>query len=126
LAIASNYIVVNGPLPSIHAEASGIKKLIKLNKYRRFLSPHGTIDIMVIRISKTGTIGYSRPCRDCLLKMTNCKFKINQIYYSDFDGAIIMENFSSMFHSPLTKFSNGTKKKQRERKAKEKRHIKKA
>jgi deoxycytidylate deaminase len=109
LVITVNYIVNNNTLPSVHAEHDGLKKLIRLNKHKRFLSSCDKIDMLVVRISKTGTIGYSRPCHDCLIRITNCNLKINKVYYSNNEGTIVAEPFGAMLDSPLTKFSSGKK-----------------
>jgi cytidine deaminase len=102
-------------MPSIHAEHDGMLNLIKLNKYKRFLKSHDMIDVVVIRISKCGKLGYSRPCKICIQRMMkfNNKIRINNVYYSDSDGTFKMEKLSSMYESPLTKLSAGDKRRQR-------------
>lgn len=100
-------------LPSIHAEHSALQKLIKINRHRKIITSSTKIDMVVLRISKQGKLGYSRPCKRCLIKMTSLEnhIKIKNIYYSDSDGTIKMERLSSMLNSPLTKLSAGDRRK---------------
>jgi deoxycytidylate deaminase len=98
--------------PSIHAEHNAMYRFLRHNQDRRILRNRNKIDIMVIRLSKTSTIGYSRPCKNCIVRLTNCRYlNINNIYYTDHDGSMKVESFSSMFNSPLTKLSSGDAKK---------------
>jgi cytidine deaminase len=111
LAIGQSYHIKNAAMLSIHAEHNAINKFIKINKYRRFVEPHEKIDIVVIRLSKSGAVGYSRPCRNCLLRMLNCELRINNIYYTSADGSIKVEKLSQMFNSELTVMSRGDSRK---------------
>lgn len=94
---------------SIHAECDALQNLRKLNKHRRFLKSGDGIDVVVVRISKNGKLGYSRPCKSCIQKLTKLseKIKINNVYYSDSDGSFKKEKFKNMYNSPLTKLSYG-------------------
>lgn len=109
--MSSNYVVISGPLPSIHAEHSAVNKFMKLNRHRHFMSSRDKIDIVVIRLSRNGIVGYSRPCRNCIVRLMNYDIVINNVYYSDMDGTIKVEKFSTMYNSPLTDFSGGDKRK---------------
>lgn len=111
LAMGTNHSVDAGPLPSIHAEHNAVSKFMRLNKFRRFLSSHEKIDIVVIRLSRSGVVGYSRPCKNCIKRLMSYDVTINNIYYSDSDGSIKVEKFSTMYDSPLTDFSAGDKRK---------------
>lgn len=96
---------------SIHAEIDCVLKLFKLNKYRKFLDKHDKIDIFVTRISATGVIGYSRPCKGCIEALTKNKLNlINNIYYTDVDGSIIMENLLQMMNVDNAKYSSGRRR----------------
>lgn len=115
MAIGVNHLPCNNKhnhVSSIHAEHSAILKLLKLNKYRRFLNPNDKIDIIVIRISKQGKLGYSRPCKGCIQHLTklNNEIKINNVIYSDIDDTFKKEKLTSMLDSPLTKLSSGNSK----------------
>lgn len=94
-------------MSSVHAEDSVMRKFFRKNKFKRVITMNETIDILVVRLTKTGQWGYSRPCHDCILKMTRSLYKINTVYYTDHDGNIISEKINNMYRSPLTKFSNG-------------------
>jgi len=76
----------------IHAEMEAMKK-IKRNIKK-------TYDILVIRVTKTGTLGNSRPCSRCkkyiLYKCKMSGIQIGKIYYSNDDGSIRCERFSKM------------------------------
>jgi hypothetical protein len=92
---------------TVHAEAHALSKLDKINTFRRNVKKHNKIDLLVVRMSKTGKIGYSRPCKDCLDKMSLSRYNINNIYYTANDGLIKMEKFQFMMNSPLTCYSSG-------------------
>ena len=109
LALGENYCTLKSSLPSVHADDDGLTKLNKINKYRRFISSTDWIDIVVLRISKTGVLGNSRPCRDCLLRMSKCSFNIHTVYYSTSQGTIESEKFQYMMNSTKTKFSSGSR-----------------
>lgn len=111
LVIGQSYHIKNSAMLSIHAEHSALNKFVRINKYRRYIDTHEKIDILVIRFSKTGVIGYSRPCRNCLLRMLNCEIPINNIYYISTDGSIKVEKLSQMFDSALTVMSRGDSRK---------------
>lgn len=110
LVLGSNYSLLNN-LPNIHntihSEHDGMRKLFKLNKRKRILSRTDKIDLLVIRITKTGIIGYSRPCRNCLLRLSRINFNIRLIYYSINNSDVRCEKLSEMIESPLTRISSG-------------------
>lgn len=82
---------------------------LKLMKNHRFNTNHRTkYDLMVLRLTKTGTLGYSRPCKECLMRLKKSRININYVYYSQTDQSIGVEKFSSMADSSLTKSSGGT------------------
>ena len=94
---------------SLHAEIHCILNLHKRNARRQILKKHDKVDILVIRISPNGTLGYSRPCKGCVESMTRNKLFniINSIYYSDVDGGIIVEQVSKMTNDDTTRYSSG-------------------
>ncbi len=106
LVLTSNSIIRESPLPSIHAEHLGFLKFMKLYQHKKI-----PVDIMVLRIAKkNGTLGYSRPCKECLMRLTKSGIIINNIYYSETETTIRVEKFSLMNDSYLTKSSSGTRK----------------
>ena len=106
LVLTSNSIIGESSLPSIHAEHMGFLKFMKLYQYQKI-----QVDIMVLRIAKNnGTLGYSRPCKECLMRLSKSGIQINDIYYSDTDTTMRVEKFAQMKNSNLTKSSSGTRK----------------
>jgi cytidine deaminase len=81
---------------SIHAEVAASKKFILECKYKKYKIR--SVDILVIRISKNGNLGSSRPCSNCIKYMYEMGF-IRNVYYSTSDGAILMENLHNMYLS---------------------------
>jgi cytidine deaminase len=88
-----------GTEKSIHAEHDAISKLPTLSEYR-FKRHKKRIDLLVIRASKTGCLGMSRPCYHCLLLMTALPpkkgYQIHRIYYSDETGNIVEATLESL------------------------------
>jgi cytidine deaminase len=68
---------------TIHAEHSALNKLKSRPKNKKFCK----IDIVVIKVSNTGLIGMSKPCKHCvdnLQKIANRKgYTIDNIYFSN-------------------------------------------
>jgi hypothetical protein len=106
-ALGYAHAINKGPTLSIHAEHDLINKFMRLSRYKRLLDTYTTYDIMIIRLSKTGIIGYSRPCKNCLLRLIRSKIIINNVYYTDNDKNIMMEKFSQMYTSDKTRISGG-------------------
>jgi hypothetical protein len=92
---------------SIHAEDDGMNKLDRVNRFKRTLRSKDKVDVLVVRLSKSGVIGYSRPCRNCLIRLNKSSYPINHIYYTDTTTTIVRERFTNMFRSHLTKMSSG-------------------
>lgn len=87
--------------PSVHAEHDALLKLMRnRNKPRQ-------VDLYVIRLSKWGVLGNSRPCYNCIMRMMMCDIKINTVYYSNENGEIVNEKFSTMINDPNIHISNG-------------------
>ncbi len=69
---------------TIHAEDAAFRKLPSLPRKRL-----KKIDLLVIRTSKTGVLGLSKPCTDCLnvlQKLPEKGYSLQKIYYSTRDG----------------------------------------
>lgn len=92
-------------LPSIHAEHAALIKLLKLKNRPRYM------DLLVLRFSKGGKLGASRPCLNCLNKLEYISLKHNikicSVYYSTNDGKIDCEYLKDMRESPKTYISGG-------------------
>lgn len=78
---------------TIHAEISLMKKLKKVNKNMK-------IDILVIRINRNGTLGMSKPCKNCIEIMNNIAYTkgyiIDKVYFSNYDGEITCLKFTTL------------------------------
>lgn len=104
LVIGENkYSNNNSFIMSTHAEIDALNKLktkknvnIKNNKF----------DLVVIRLSRTGKLGESRPCFHCLEKLENSNVKIRNVYYSSND-TIVKEKFNIMKDSDKTIYCSG-------------------
>lgn len=86
-----------------HAEQNALKKLISFPKKMK------NISLLVIRMSKNGTLGESRPCYHCLSAMERSKLNIKWIYYSTKEGTIVREKFVEMKCSDKTYISSGNR-----------------
>jgi cytidine deaminase len=97
-------IAENTEKKNAHAEQNALKKLMSLpNKKMK------NISLLVIRITKTGTVGESRPCLHCLSAMERSKLKIKWVYYSTKEGTIVREKLSEMKESEKTYISTGNR-----------------
>jgi hypothetical protein len=73
-------------ISSIHAEVAALNNL----RYSHYLK---YIDLVVIRINKSGNLCNSKPCSNCVKFMNTIlikrRYKISNIYYSDENSNII-------------------------------------
>jgi cytidine deaminase len=84
---------------------------MKLNKKlrRKKNKKKTSFDLIVIRVSKTGVIGQSKPCYHCLQYLNNkFKYKIKYIYYS-VKGGFIKIKFDELLGSPNQHISWGNR-----------------
>ena len=98
--IGINYLIPNRI--SVHAEVDALKrtnKWISIGKEK--------FNMLVIRLSKTGHVGESRPCYHCILHLQKYCNNIKFIYYSTCDGKIVRERLDSMLYSNKTHISYG-------------------
>ena len=92
-----------------HAEMDVIRKMYN-NKTFNTNKRIDKFDVLVIRVSKIGKLGSSRPCYHCISGMMNTPIvKINYVYYSTNDGIIVREKLDRMLESELTIVSTGWK-----------------
>ena len=89
---------INGS--TIHAEHSAINKLKTRDKNKKLLK----INIVVIKISNTGLIGMSKPCKHCvenMQKLANRKgYYIENVYFSNSDRQIEKWSFNELENDP--------------------------
>ena len=89
---------------STHAEMDVMRKIMKYNTGKK----KEKFDVLVLKISKIGKIGLSRPCYHCISSMiSNSIINIKNIYYSTYNGRIIREKLIDMLDSELTRVSTG-------------------
>ena len=88
-------------MPSTHAEIDAIEKIKnKKNKPKK-------VDLLVIRLTKSGLLAESRPCYHCLHFMERSNINIKNIYYSTSNGTIAREKLFEMRSSSITCISSG-------------------
>lgn len=85
---------------SIHAEINAIKSGLYNIKKKNMKG----LDIIVIRLSKSGSFINSRPCSFCIQRLQ--ELHIRKVYYSNQDGNIICE---SIYNMEKTHISMGDK-----------------
>ena len=97
LAYGENmYRAHNTAYSSIHAEHNAILNLPTLPKKHHLKK----VDMIVIRTSKTGNLGMSRPCLNCLLRMRYMApekgYRVCNIIYSDTHGDVITSTLEKL------------------------------
>lgn len=102
---------------STHAEVAALEKLQSVLKIY-FSDRSHKFDLYVIRLSKNGYFGSSRPCYHCLVRLTKSGLSIRDVYYSTDERTIVREKFISMLYSPLTRLSSGYRRDKRPRRCK--------
>ena len=103
----------NGCCYNMHAEMDIIRKLPPL----KFKAKKTNINLIVIRVDKFGLLKNSTPCSMCIkyMERTNVltSYKINNIYYSDQNGNIIIRKLNELMDAPnkyiTTRFKNKNK-----------------
>jgi len=98
LSYGENHYKGNDPLSytSTHAEENAIRKLPTLPRHKK----QKKVDILVIRANKSGTLGTSKPCYHCVIKLYKILpekgYILNDVYFSDREGNIVFSRLSSM------------------------------
>jgi cytidine deaminase len=78
---------------STHAEVDAVTKIIDHKNLPR------KMDLFVIRLSKTGELGESRPCLHCLKILRRSGMCFKWIYYSTSQQTIVRDSFSNLICS---------------------------
>jgi hypothetical protein len=85
LSIGQNKFFDNGS--SIHAESDAINRLKRKTGFRFGKKNVETVNLLVIRVTKTGIFGNSNPCIHCLKDMADKTllkgYKIDYVYFSN-------------------------------------------
>ena len=80
-----------------HAEEDSIRNLPPRHR-KNYMKK---INILVIRTTKTGKIGMSKPCLNCLRTMTKLstyrQYVIKKIFYSDNNGDIVSTTLKKLY-----------------------------
>ena len=87
-----------------------MNKMARCNRFKRAIPFGAKIDLLVIRLSKTGVLGPSRPCENCLKRLAKSKYPVDKVYYSSDKDTIVREKFDDMFDSPLTAMSSADRR----------------
>lgn len=81
---------------TIHAEANAIMKLPTLPRKSRLKR----VDLLVIRTSRDGTMGCSKPCVNCMnfmkQKLPEKGYTLNRVYFSNKEGNIVESSFHKL------------------------------
>ena len=82
-------------IPTRHSEIDFIGKVYKWrNVPKKF-------DILVVKITKNGSLKNSKPCIHCLKYLKKSKLNINKVYYST-DKEIVCENLVDITNDYIT------------------------
>lgn len=91
---------------STHAEIDALQKVKSefLRGKRRALR----LDLMVVRLSKTGILNNAEPCHHCLKQLQQASYvNIKNVYYSTSPNTIVCKKFEDMVNSPTRFISSG-------------------
>lgn len=96
LSYGENMIKAANDKWTSHAEENAIRKLPVLPRKKHLKK----VDLLVIRTSKTGVLGSSKPCIHCLMllqtKLPEKGYKIQNIFYTNQQGDIREETLKSL------------------------------
>jgi len=102
LVVCGNYKLFGKGAMSVHAEEHALNKMNKINAINNGLLK---IDILVLKYYSDGSLGNSKPCRNCLnrFKFVNnhTDILIKNIYYSNVLGDIVLEKFLKILVSSV-------------------------
>ena len=78
-----------------HAETDAIRKLPPTYNKKRILN----INLIVIRVDKTGQLKNSKPCQKCIQHLSKIKYyRVKHIYYSDDKGNIVKTTLNNLLN----------------------------
>lgn len=79
-----------------HAEMEALKRLDGRCRHTR---RRKKINLIVLRVNKSGELCNSKPCGKCIEYMAGLKnYRINKVYYSDENGGIVAKKFGVLYH----------------------------
>lgn len=83
---------------SIHAEDHAIRKLVTLPKQKKLKK----VDMLVIRVSKTGVMGNSKPCAHCIHllahQLPSKGYMLSRVFFSNDKGVIESHKFNDLYY----------------------------
>jgi len=92
------YADIDGKTPGIHAEEDAIMKLPYMKSKKRLES----VNILVVRLSKTNKVQCSKPCHNCIKMLSTYPkikgYNIRYVYYSNENGGITRTTLSKLTH----------------------------
>lgn len=97
---------------TIHAEANAVMKLPTLPRKSRLKR----IDLLVIRTSRDGTLGCSKPCMNCINilkdRLPEKGYALHTVYFSNKDGTISGMTFQRLKQEEahVSRYYKATKK----------------
>lgn len=96
LSYGQNYLLPkNSTYNSVHAEQDAIMKLDTNDKKHP-----KKVSLLVVRASKTGKLGMSKPCSHCIKAMNELArekgYYISSVYYSTNEGTIVKEKLTNI------------------------------
>jgi len=77
-------------IPSTHAEMEAMKRIERWKRCPK------KVDLIVLRYTKNGVLGDSRPCYHCIAFLESSRININWVYYSNKQGSITKIKFSHL------------------------------
>lgn len=90
------YADIDGKTPGIHAEHDSIMKLPYMKCKKRLES----VNILVVRLSKTNKLQCSKPCHNCINMLSVYPkikgYNIRHVYYSNEHGEITRTSLSKL------------------------------
>lgn len=88
----------NPACSSVHAETNALKKLMPLPRQKKLKK----LDLLVIRVSKTGQLGNSKPCIHCILTLAKNLpekgYSLRKVYYTNEYGNIVSSQFNDLLN----------------------------
>jgi hypothetical protein len=94
----------------VHSEVCAVSKLRKLPD--RLKNPK-KIDIVVLRVSPTGKLGMSKPCKHCIIGLSiiplRLGYKIDDVYYSNDGGTITKTTMTRLLQEDNPHVSRGNR-----------------
>lgn len=110
LAYGFNYYLKSNKFPfSLHSEINTINKYYKKKMTKNIIKCKKIL--IIFKVSKTGVIGNSRPCQNCVNFILNnySNLNLNKIYYSNRENILKELTKENLLHGNFT-ISSGFKK----------------